>query len=96
MSQSSVTNRAYFVGSGFSRSIHESMPTLHELSDQVRSGMARLDPDLNDIVVRLENNFEQWVSFLAEDRPWLRRPENLRHPGIIPRGKQSNRCDPQG
>lgn len=74
-----VTGRVYVVGSGFSRAVSNSMPTLAELSRQVRAGIPLLDPHSNAVVERLGNNFELWLSFLAEDRPWMRRPENLRN-----------------
>jgi hypothetical protein len=61
------------LGSGFSRSISEDMPTMAELGQQVIDRLALPQTTL----MIFNNNLEQWMSFLAVDQPWLSQADNL-------------------
>ncbi|HEY3466894.1 MAG TPA: hypothetical protein VGL47_17295 [Amycolatopsis sp.] len=67
-----MTSSVYLLGSGFSRAISEHMPTMDGLSAAIRSDLrARGRPTLPGEDTPLADNFEQWLSYLIEDPPWL-------------------------
>jgi hypothetical protein len=59
----------YLLGAGFSRAISELMPTMAELSAAVKAELVGYDIPGRDTPV--SGNFEQWLSYLIEDPPWL-------------------------
>ncbi|MET9225656.1 hypothetical protein [Lentzea sp. NPDC003310] len=67
----------FVLGAGFSRAISNSMPLLTELGRELE---LRLDKRILPHDTRLPiEDFENWLSFLAEDQPWLTEEEHLRH-----------------
>ncbi|MEU3648867.1 hypothetical protein AB0E59_36220 [Lentzea sp. NPDC034063] len=67
----------FVLGAGFSRAISNSMPLLNELGQELER---RLDKRILPHDTRLPiADFENWLSFLAEDQPWLTEEEHLRH-----------------
>ncbi|WP_328674947.1 hypothetical protein [Streptomyces sp. NBC_00343] len=76
MTESQRSSEDVFVlGAGFSKAIHASMPLLAGLGDEVR---ARLGERIPVLPSRLSSdNFELWLSFLAEEQPWRTEAENL-------------------
>jgi hypothetical protein len=68
---------AFILGSGFSRGASSQMPTLRELSTQVRG---RMSPGDRQLVERFEPmDVEAWLSYLASDQPWLDEAGRLDH-----------------
>lgn len=67
------------LGAGFSRAIDEQMPLVYELGlavlDQLGKSPSLLSP--------FGGNFEEWLSFLAVDQPWLNDQENLRNHALF-------------
>ena len=68
----------FVLGAGFSKAIDNRMPTMKELTDEVRARIADegefrlpspLDADAND-------NIELWMTYLSQNQPWLRRSAN--------------------
>jgi hypothetical protein len=74
----------YLLGSGFSRAISKHMPIMDELS-------AAVQDDLNYKKVSpipaqgtpLARNFEQWLSYLVEEPPWLSEGQKGRNRGAF-------------
>lgn len=60
------------LGSGFSKAINDVMPTLNQLSHQIFT-MLNLDLKL----LTGFSNFEEWMSYLSVDQPWLDDESNL-------------------
>ncbi|MEV8307173.1 SIR2 family protein [Streptomyces flavidovirens] len=68
-------NDVFVLGAGFSKAIHPKMPLLASLGTEVRG---RLGAQIPEIPSRLgPDNFELWLSFLAEEQPWRTEAENL-------------------
>lgn len=67
------------LGAGFSHAINQHMPLLPDLSREVMSQLGRdmeeLDPFGGDL--------EQWLSYLAQDQPWLTDSDNLRNRALF-------------
>lgn len=68
----------FVLGSGFSNAIEPKMPTLKELTKEVRERLSKsgvlLPVPLVDIDNRgreLEENIELWLTYLSQDQPWL-------------------------
>jgi hypothetical protein len=67
------SERVYLLGAGFSRSISQDMseadkmPLLNELSAAVRNRVEKI-PGHDTL---LANDFEQWLSYLIDNPPWL-------------------------
>ena len=74
-------SHAVILGSGFSRAIGASMPTLSELRDSVLNELA-IEPQALD---PFRGNLEQWMSFLAADQPWLTDADNLGNRSLFER-----------
>ena len=76
-----VTRDAFVLGAGFSRAISEEMPVLTELGDEIFN---LLGTDAPAVLPNLPpTDFENWLSFLAEDDPWLREDDRLRNRSIF-------------
>ena len=72
----------YVLGAGFSRALHRQMPLVSELS-QVVSGFSTSYPSslttsgLDSVIGKLIlRNFEEALSYLAQDKPWLDDSDN--------------------
>jgi hypothetical protein len=72
----------YLLGAGFSRALYSGMPLVKELSLAVTGfstsyggpiGTSGLDSTIGNLIQR---NFEEALSYLAEEKPWLEESEN--------------------
>lgn len=74
-----MDREVFILGSGFSKALHSSMPTLQELSRQVHEAFgAGWDPDWHG---ELRDNVELLLTYLAAHNPWedpAQRHEGLR------------------
>ena len=74
-----MTSRDVFIlGAGFSKAISPRMPTMNELTDQVRRKIDNSELSLpvplldNENRGRdLDNNIELWMTYLSQSQPWL-------------------------
>lgn len=72
--------RAFLIGSGFSRAVSAHMPTLTELSAAVRTEIAAMRrPAIPAAETPVANDFEQWLSYLVDAPPWLDQAQQLRN-----------------
>jgi NAD-dependent SIR2 family protein deacetylase len=65
---------AFLLGAGFSKAICDRMPTLAELSTEIvpPGALAILDRDFGP-------DLETWLTYLAEDQPWLSQEQVLKN-----------------
>lgn len=68
---------AYVLGAGFSRAISDTMPLTDELGDQVLSHISGTLSRSGPLSPISDGTFEEWLSTLAEDQPYLSEAENL-------------------
>lgn len=74
----------YLLGSGFSRAISEHMPVMQELSTAIQSDLeSKKLPHIPGQGSPLANNFEQWLSYLIEEPPWLPEGQQSRNRGAF-------------
>ena len=66
----------FILGAGFSKAIYQDMPTMHELSVQVRENLETLDFPVPDELYNLGDNIELWMTYLSQAQPWLHDYEN--------------------
>ncbi|WP_290049961.1 SIR2 family protein [Amycolatopsis solani] len=79
-----MAGSVYLLGSGFSRAISEHMPTMDGLSVAIRNDLsARGLPALPGQDTPLADNFEQWLSYLVEEPPWLAEGQTYRNRGAF-------------
>lgn len=69
----------YVLGAGISKAIDERMPVLSQLSATVRDSI----PSLPAYLLDFGDDFERWLSYLAEPQPWLTESERLRHRALF-------------
>ncbi len=83
LGEMSSSRKVFILGSGFSKALYNSMPTLTELSDQIGSDLnsdtslenASLVKHYQDnIPAKVKRNFEHLLSLLSMSMPW-KRPE---------------------
>jgi hypothetical protein len=59
----------YLLGAGFSRAVSSQMPMMNDLSAAIRVDLrGRKIPGTKTAI---SSNFEQWLSYLLEQPPWL-------------------------
>jgi hypothetical protein len=76
-----MAHDAFVLGAGFSRAVCEEMPLLPELGEEIFN---RLGAEAPVVLPNLPaTDFENWLSFLAEDNPWLREDERLRNRSLF-------------
>lgn len=76
-----MTRDVYVLGAGFSRAISDQMPLLTELGEEI---LNLLGADAPTILPNLQpRDFENWLSFLAEDDPWLGEGDRLRNRSVF-------------
>jgi hypothetical protein len=64
-----VSGEVFFLGAGFSKAVDSEMPVLRDLGKEV---VERLGDDQPYVPPGLDPvDFENWLSYLAEDQPWL-------------------------
>lgn len=72
-----MTDDAFILGAGFSKAIHNRMPMLNELGSEAASRLTHLVADHpKNIAV---DDFENWLTYLAEDQPWMGEELRLRN-----------------
>jgi hypothetical protein len=76
-----VTQDAFLLGAGFSRAVSEEMPVLTELGGEIFNLLGADAPAVLPNLPRTD--FENWLSFLAEDDPWLREDDRLRNRSLF-------------
>lgn len=74
-----VASEFILIGAGFSRAISPRMPLLQDLASEV---LPELEVDASALQP-FGGNFEQWMSHLASEQPWLTEPENLRNRALF-------------
>jgi hypothetical protein len=76
-----VTRDVFVLGAGFSRAISGEMPVLAELGEEI---FKRLGDDAPAVLPNLPpTDFENWLSFLADDDPWLGEDDRLRNRSVF-------------
>ncbi len=70
---------SFILGAGFSRAIHQAMPTIGDLGALV---LEKLDLS-STTLAPFGGDLERWMSFLSADQPWLADGENLRNRGLF-------------
>ncbi|PZP16178.1 MAG: hypothetical protein DI611_07730 [Brachybacterium faecium] len=65
--------KTYLLGAGFSKALHPKMPLMVELGKTVATSSGTID----EIYLKLSENIEEWLSYLAGDQPWLDESSNL-------------------
>lgn len=60
----------FILGAGFSKAIHDAMPVMDELGQQVRERSAK-NPKHRYQMDKWGNNVELWMTDMMHDRPWL-------------------------
>ncbi|MBE1497626.1 hypothetical protein H4696_004726 [Amycolatopsis lexingtonensis] len=79
-----MAGSVYLLGSGFSRAISEHMLTMDGLSAAIRNDLAESElPPLPGQESPLADNFEQWLSYLIEEPPWLAEGQKCRNRGAF-------------
>ena len=68
----------FILGAGFSKAIHDSMPTMAELSSAVLKNREKVGVPVAALA-RLGDNIERWMTYLSQSQPWLKTPENDRN-----------------
>ena len=68
----------FILGAGFSKAIHDSMPTMAELSSAVLKNREKVGLPVAALA-RLGDNIERWMTYLSQSQPWLKTPENDRN-----------------
>ncbi len=61
----------FVLGAGFSKAIHNEMPTMAELAKEVRSRLNRSGHTLPLELMLYEDDIEMWMSYLSRAQPWL-------------------------
>ena len=66
----------FVLGAGFSKAIYEEMPTMDELSTEVRNRLKEPNSPLPPELDNLGNDIELWMTYLSQPQPWLKNYEN--------------------
>ena len=66
----------FILGAGFSKAISSEMPTLDELSREVKKSLHRKNVAVPSEFDDLGNNIESWMTFLSQRQPWLKEYDN--------------------
>ena len=66
----------FILGAGFSKAISSEMPTLDELSREVKKSLLRKNVAVPSEFDDLGNNIESWMTFLSQRQPWLKEYDN--------------------
>ncbi|HEU0129679.1 MAG TPA: hypothetical protein VFQ85_01645 [Mycobacteriales bacterium] len=72
-----MANDVYVLGAGFSKAVHDAMPVLRELGGDVLDRLGDRRPaSFENLPVE---DFERWLSYLADEQPWLPEYQNARN-----------------
>src|ERR1700722_15905000 len=71
-------NDAFLLGAGFSHAVSEVMPLTNALGLEIASRLTRQGHNTTLLQGLYGNNFEAWLTQLAEGRPWASEADNLR------------------
>ncbi len=69
----------FIIGAGFSKAISNHMPTLAELSQDIRQDLDKLFLDHENPPEEMASDIERLLSFLGEDHPWLTKAQQHRN-----------------
>lgn len=70
---------AFILGAGFSKAVSPQMPTMAELGEDV---LRSLGPDKPRFPASIaDSSFEDWLTYLSGDQPWMKEDELLRNRG---------------
>lgn len=69
---------AFLLGAGCSHAVSESMPLTNQLGAEVAVQLARYGHDVSILTNQFGGDFEAWMTYLAEGRPWVSEADNLR------------------
>lgn len=69
----------YLLGAGFSKALYSGMPLMGDLGRRIVD-ILNLD---QDALVPFGGNVEMWLSYLAEEQPWLSDKENLENTALF-------------
>jgi hypothetical protein len=72
-------SNVFLLGAGFSKAIHDAMPSLGELSVEVRKLVDQLPPPLP----ALGSNVELWLTYLSQPQPWLNERQTLTNKALF-------------
>jgi hypothetical protein len=65
----------FVLGAGLSAAVSTAMPVMRTLAEEV---ISELGPDMPELPASLpRDDFETWLSYLADDQPWLAERRNL-------------------
>lgn len=69
---------AFLLGAGFSHAVNDEMPLTRELGLEVANELVRRGHDITLLSGLYRNDFEAWLTHLAEGRPWTSEADSLR------------------
>ncbi len=67
----------FLLGAGFSRAVSAGMPLTRELGERLRTAIPF--PDEKQRATAFTDDFEIWLTYLAQPHPWLTEADNLRN-----------------
>lgn len=76
-------NEVFILGAGFSKAISNTMPLTKDLSAEVLERYSEGDSMPTDIRDMIQEDFEKGLTFLAQEKPWLREAQNLRQRALF-------------
>ncbi|GAA4358347.1 hypothetical protein [Angustibacter luteus] len=75
-----MSDQVYVLGAGFSKAIDHHMPTTLELGETITESLRQTQHLQQDFSLeRYDKDFELWLSYLANDQPWLTTEEQLKN-----------------
>lgn len=81
----------FLLGAGFSKAIHNGMPTMDELGDEVLKNLKKLDVSIPPELHNLGNNIELCMTYLSRSQPWLKKHENNYNQSVADRIRQQRK-----
>lgn len=73
----------YLLGAGFSKAVSDEMPNTKQLGKAIAERLAQSGHDVSTLAVLFDYDFEAWLSYLAEERPWATPSDNLRNRALF-------------
>ena len=61
----------FILGAGFSKAVNDTMPVMHDLTDEILRTIRQRDPAFAKRLEDLGSNVELWMSYLSQNQPWL-------------------------
>lgn len=72
----------FLLGAGFSKATNIIMPTLKELSIEVKNLMNNTKNSFPSPLLELGDNIELWLTYLSQSQPWLKEHNNLENKAL--------------